>query len=111
MIFKMEEEKRDVDMQDTPDVGDDIAKMKTDVKVIRMELAELRAAFFNLANEMKLLHEENKKHHKDMVSGIVACRQAFYKCKIGYERVAEAYENIEDGIDSAAGMISGSNLY
>ena len=107
----MEEEKRDVDMQDTPDLGDDIGKMKTDIKVIRMELAEIRAAFFNLAKEMKLLHEENKKHHTDMVSGIVACRQAFYKCKIGYERVAEAYENIEDGIDSAAGIISERNLY
>ena len=107
----MEEEKRDIQMQDTPDVGDDVSTIKTDIKVIRLELAELRAAFFNLANEMKLLHEENRKHHKDMVSGIVACRQAFYKCKIGYERVAEAYENIEDGIDSAAGMISGGNVY
>ena len=106
----MEEEKRDV-VVDTPDIGDDVQTIKTDIKVIRLELAELRAAFFNLANEMKLLHEENRKHHKDMVSGIVACRQAFYKCKIGYERVAEAYENIEDGIDSAAGMISGGNVY
>ena len=107
----MEEEKRDIQMQDTADVGDDVSTIKTDIKVIRLELAELRAAFFNLANEMKLLHEENRKHHKDMVSGIVACRQAFYKCKIGYERVAEAYENIEDGLDSATGMISGGNVY
>ena len=81
--------------------------MKSDISVIRLELAEIRAAFFNLANEMKLMHKDTQKHHKDMVSGIVACRQAFYKCKIGYERVAEAYENIEDGIDTATGMISG----
>ena len=107
----MEEEKIDVEMTESRDVGDDVKEIKADLTIIRMELAEIRAAFFNLANEMKLLHEENKKHHTDMVSGIVACRQAFYKCKIGYERVAEAYENIEDGIDSAAGMISGSNLY
>ena len=107
----MEEEKRDIEMRDTVDVGDDIAKMKTDISVIRMELAEIRAAFFNLANEMKLMHKDNKRNHEDMVSGIVACRQAFYKCKIGYERVAEAYENIEDGLDSAAGMISGGNIY
>ena len=106
----MEEEKRDIQMEDTPDVGDDIEKMKSDISVIRLELAEIRAAFFNLAKEMKLLHQDNQKNHKDMISGIIACRQAFYRCKVGYEQIAEAYENIEDGIDSATGMISG-NLY
>ena len=103
----MEEEKRDIQMQDTADVGDDVSTIKSDIKVIRMELAEIRAAFFNLAKEMKLLHESQKKHQEDVTTGIIACRQAFYKCKVGYERVAEAYENIEDGIDSATGMISG----
>ena len=102
----MEEEKRDVQMQDTPDVGDDIEKMKSDISVIRLELAEIRAAFFNLAKEMKLIHQDNQKNHKDMISGIIACRQAFYRCKVGYEQIAEAYENIEDGIESATGMIS-----
>ena len=106
----MEEEKRDIQMEDTPDVGDDIEKMKSDISVIRLELAEIRAAFFNLAKEMKLIHQDNQKNHKDMISGIIACRQAFYRCKVGYEQIAEAYENIEDGIDSATGMISG-NLY
>ena len=106
----MEEEKRDVPV-DSVDIGDEVQSLKSDIRVIRLELAEIRAAFFNLANEMKLMHKDTQKHHKDMVSGIIACRQAFYKCKIGYERVAEAYENIEDGIDSAAGMISGGNVY
>ena len=100
----MEEEKRDTD---TPDLGDDIRVLKSDISVIRMELAEIRAAFFNLANEMKLMHKSQQKHQEDVTTGIIACRQAFYKCKVGYERVAEAYENIEDGIDSATGMISG----
>ena len=106
----MEEEKRDIQMEDTPDLGEDIEKIKSDISVIRLELAEIRAAFFNLANEMKLLHKDNQKHQKDMISGIIACRQAFYRCKAGYDQIAEAYENIEDGIDSATGMISG-NLY
>ena len=106
----MEEEKRDIQMEDTPDLGEDIEKIKSDISVIRLELAEIRAAFFNLAKEMKLIHQDNQKNHKDMISGIIACRQAFYRCKVGYEQIAEAYENIEDGIDSATGMISG-NLY
>ena len=46
----MEEEKRDIQMEDTPDLGEDIEKIKSDISVIRLELAEIRAAFFNLAN-------------------------------------------------------------
>ena len=106
----MEDEKLDTIMEDTRDVGDDMQVMREDIRVIRLELAEIRAAFFNLANEMKLLHKDQKKHAKDAISGIIACRQAFYRRKIGYERVAEAYENIEDGIDSAAGIISGQTF-
>ena len=103
----MEEEKRET-LEDERDISDDMKELKSDIKIIRLELAEIRAAFFNLANEMKLMHKDHKKDHEDTVSGIIACRQAFYKCKIGYERVAEAYENINDGIDTATGMISGT---
>ena len=103
----MEEEKRET-LEDERGISDDMKELKSDIKTIRLELAEIRAAFFNLANEMKLMHKGHQRDHQETISGIIACRQAFYKCKIGYERVAEAYENIEDGIDSATGIISGT---
>ena len=104
----MEEEKRDTVMEDPKDISDDMKELKSDITTIRLELAEIRAAFFNLANEMKLMHKSSKKYHDDTISGIIACRQAFYRCKESYETVAEAYENINDGIDTATGMISGA---
>ena len=103
----MEESKTGPPLEDKPaaakPTGHDV---KADLTTIRMELAEIRAAFFNLANEMKQMHATQKAQHQDFNEGIVACQQAFYRCKSGYERVAEAYENIENGIDSAAGLIS-----
>ena len=103
----MEEEKRDTPVKDKRDIADDMLDLKSEIRIIRLELAEIRAAFFNLANEMKLMHKDHKKDHEDTVSGIIACRQAFYRCRESYETVAEAYENINDGIDTATGMISG----
>ena len=97
----MEEEKRDTPLEDKHDIGDDIKELKSDITTIRLELAEIRAAFFNLAKEMKLMH-------KDFNSGIIACRQAFYRCKDNYETISQAYENINDGIDTATGIISGN---
>ena len=95
----MDEEKRETNLEDKRDIEDDMKELKSDIATIRLELAEIRAAFFNLATEMKLMH-------KDFNSGIIACRQAFYRCKEGYDTISEEYENIHDGIDSAAGMIS-----
>ena len=93
-------------MEEKRDTQYDIEKIRTDVNVIRLELAELRAAFFNIANEMKLMHESQKKQAQEFNSGIIACRQAFYRCKQGYDKISEVYENIEEGIDSCAGIIS-----
>ena len=102
----MEEEKIDVEMTESRDVGDDVKEIKADLTIIRMELAEIRAAFFNLANEMRQMHQVQKTQHADFNTGITACQQAFYRCKAGYDSISEAYEAIHDGIDSAAGMIT-----
>ena len=67
----MEEEKTEV-LDDKRDVSDDVRVIKGDINQIREELAEIRAAFYRMSGRMKLMH-------KDVIEGLVACRQGFLR--------------------------------
>ena len=95
----MDEEKSSVEQPPVRSIRDDMEELKQDINTIKFELSEIRAAFYNMVNEMRL-------QHRTFTRGMNACHDAFLKCKKGYDSCKEAYEDIGGDMTNVANSIS-----
>ena len=97
----MEEEKKDVQQPPVRSIQDDMADLKGEMATIRFELSEIRAAFYNMVNEMR-------KQSRTFQGGMTTCHQAFLKCKDAYDNCKQSYDNMSGRMEDELTTLSGT---
>ena len=97
----MEEEKKDVRQPPVRSIEDDMADLKGELATIRFELSEIRAAFYNMVNEMR-------KQSRTFQGGMTTCHEAFLKCKDAYDRCKDGYDAMSERVEDELTTLSGT---
>ena len=97
----MEEEKKDVHQPPVRSIEDDMADLKGELATIRFELSEIRAAFYNMVNEMR-------KQSRTFQGGMTTCHKAFLKCKDAYDRCKDGYDAMSERVEDELTTLSGT---
>ena len=97
----MEEEKKDVNQPPVRSLEDEMADLIADMATIKFELSEIRAAFYNMVNEMR-------KQSRTFQGGMTTCHSAFLRCKDAYESCKKGYEQMAERVEDELTSLGGT---
>ena len=97
---KMEEEKK-FSPRPVRTIQEDMERLRGEMSSIRFELSEIRAAFYNMVNEMR-------KQSRTFQGGMTTCHQAFLKCKDAYESCQNGYDHMAERVEDELTTLSGT---
>ena len=97
----MEEEKKSLEQPPVRTLEADMDDLKNQMSLVKWELSEIRAAFYNLVNEMR-------NQTRELKSGMATCHRAFLHCKVAYENCKKGYEEMTERVEDELTSLGGT---